>query len=263
MLRIRLYRERILFLVAVSVLSSLLLTFIAVQALLDNLFLNQLQSFYFMYDMTDALSVILQMIPFTIFIVSMSGIFKLGIKTELTYYFTREQNLKKWFFKKFFVLVVLSLLTLGVFQIVGIVFLYIYSGESAEALRNTFLPNFYVFLLAWLFVFTFSLLINMLSLYVPAKVLLPLFVFAIFLLGLHYVYEKTAGVYVSINPITHFFFKNHVEYLDYAPLEDATIVIPGLMTWHSVMFFLIIIAVITLIGYWKIKRTDLGLLLED
>ena len=104
MLRIRLYRERILFLVAVSVLSSLLLTFIAVQALLDNLFLNQLQSFYFMYDMTDALSVILQMIPFTIFIVSMSGIFKLGIKTELTYYFTREQNLKKWFFKKFFVL---------------------------------------------------------------------------------------------------------------------------------------------------------------
>ncbi len=263
MLKMRLYRERIIFLLTVSILSSLLLSLITVQAPLDSMFLNQLQSFYFMYDMTDALSVILQMIPFTIFIVSISGIFKLGIKTELTYYFTREQNLKKWFFKKVFVLVILSLFMLGIFQITGMVLVYMYSPVSVEVLLHTLLPNFYVLLLAWLFVFTFSLLINMISLYVSTKLLLPSFIFTIFIFGLHYVYAKTAGIHWLINPIVHFFFKNHIEYLNYAPLEDASIVIPGLMVWQSVLFFGVIIAVVTAIGYWKIKRTDLGLLLGD
>ncbi len=263
MLNLRLYRQRILVSMTVCCLCACMLSLVAIQGSLGDVLLNQLQAFYFMSDMTNVLAVILQLIPFTLFIICFIDLFRKDLQIEIIYCFTRERNLKRWFLKKLFLLSLFSFLMILFFRLLGIIFLQISSPTGIDAISGTVLPNFYTVILAWLFVFTVSLLMNMLSFYVPVKWLLPALVLLFFMLGLHFVYARNTKLQWLLNPIFHFYFKAHIEYLDYVSPADAGFTMPNFMVWQSVLFFFVVIMIISVIGYWRIKKIDFGLLLED
>lgn len=68
------------------------------------------------------------------------------------------------------------------------------------------------------------------------------------------------------NPAIHFYLNCHAEFLSFAwqaSEEAAEALLPGLKVWHSLAYFSALDAALFALGYWRARRLEFGLLLED
>lgn len=143
----------------------------------------------------------------------------------------------------------------------------LFAGKgTARELAGALAPNLYLFLLSWLFVFTFSLALNLLSFSVAPRWLVPvlLTVLFVFILQMHIAMKRKMGW--QWNPAIHFYLNCHAEFFPFArqaPEEAAKVLLPGLKVWHSLAYFGALDAALFALGYWRARRLEFGLLLED
>lgn len=143
----------------------------------------------------------------------------------------------------------------------------LFAGKgTARELAGALAPNLYLFLLSWLFVFTFSLALNLLSFSVAPRWLVPvlLTVLFVFILQMHIAMKRKMGW--QWNPAIHFYLNCHAEFFPFArqaPEEAAEALLPGLKVWHSLAYFGALDAALFALGYWRARRLEFGLLLED
>ena len=127
-------------------------------------------------------------------------------------------------------------------------------------------PNLYLFLLSWLFVFTFSLALNLLSFSVAPRWLVPALLTVLFILILQMRIAMKSKTGWQWNPAIHFYLNCHAEFLSFAwqaSEEAAEALLPGLKVWHSLAYFSALDAALFALGYWRARRLEFGLLLED
>ena len=122
-------------------------------------------------------------------------------------------------------------------------------------------------MLSWLFVFTFSLALNLLSFSVAPRWLVPALLTVLFILILQMRIAMKSKTGWQWNPAIHFYLNCHAEFLSFAwqaSEEAAEALLPGLKVWHSLAYFSALDAALFALGiggrggwnlgyYWRIK----------
>lgn len=259
---LRIYRQRLLLLISLAAISGL---FIAAANTLnmefEMAFENYINAFYFSYSVQNTPAILLMLLPFLLLIACLIDLFRKDFSIEAVYCFTRRKRFLRWFLEKSAILALLSLLGVLVYQVVGILFVSIYYSISPSEILQTVYPNLCVFLLSWLFVFFICICFNIISFFVEPKWLLPVLVIVVFLFAVQMQHAVANKSQWWLNPICHFYIKLHTEYSTFVPSGQQEI-LPGFQLWHSLVYFVSLIASSMGIGYFFMKRLDFGLLLE-
>jgi len=219
-------------------------------------------SIYFSNDPLTVWAMVLFCIPYILFLTPLTGFFKQDFNIQTIYCFTRRKNYLEWYLKKSASLAAQALFSQLLFFGLCIVTVFCIADFPRESIAASAAFTLQAFALAWLFVFAFAFLMNALSFFASSKWILPagvtFFTANAFLLPFSIEHESFLRY---LNPIVHINMTMHEGahplFAQYSQMA------PGLKFWHSVLFFLAIIAVSFAAGYLKISRSDLGLMLDD
>lgn len=260
---LKFYRSRILNLFGVCVLYLFLSYIMNGTIHTDNLFFDSLNIFYMIYNVEDFLAAILLFLPFIMLILLTSDLFIFQLHIEIYYCFTRRRQIHIWYIKKSALIALLTALCVLFIQAGSIIVNLIYHNYPSVTLGKTIFPSMCIFFLSWMFLFSFSLLSNILSFYLPRKWVPPVLLTVLLLILLHMRYVITSGKQWLFNPAIHFYFRIHEEYMQFVPHEEFYRPIEGLTTGTSLLYFFIMILLLLLWGYKKTEKYEFGLFEED
>lgn len=228
-----------------------------------NLFYDTLNSFYFIYFIESLVSILLLFIPFIMIIASLSDVFVQYITIESNYCFTRERKVLRWYVKKCLLLAVYTFYSTGFIFIISLTANIVIGKHSLSDLFGALLPCASVFLISWLFLYLFSLLLNIISFYIPPKWSMPLIMIVLFGCFINMKQTNHSDLYIGLlNPAVHFYFRIHNEYNYLVPESAATAGVSMLTVRFSLLYFAAAIILTLVIGYRRIRKYEFGLLKE-
>ena len=134
------------------------------------------------------------------------------IGIEATYCLTRHRKPLRWFAKKCALLAAVSAYAILLMQLSVTAVILLAGKSAARELAGALAPNLYLFLLSWLFVFTFSLALNLLSFSVAPRWLVPALLTVLFILILQMRIAMKSKTGWQWNPAIHFYLNCHAEF---------------------------------------------------
>lgn len=266
MKKLRIYRQRFLLLHLVCIACAVFFTAVNLDIPYESLFERQVDAFYFTASVENLISLILMFLPHIMIIALLSDLFLQDIGIEATYCLTRHRKPLRWYAKKCTLLAAASAYAILLMQLVVIVVIQLAGKGTTRELVGTLAPNLSLFLLSWLFVFTFSLALNLLSFSVAPRWLVPVLLVILFFMILQMRIAMKSKTGWQWNPAVHFYLNCHAEFLPFArsaPEEAEKALLPGLKVWHSLAYFGGLDAMLLVLGCWRVRRLEFGLLLED
>lgn len=266
MKKLRIYRQRFLLLHLVCIACGVFFTAVNLDIPYESLFERQIDAFYFTANVENLISLILMFLPHIMIIALLADLFLQDIGIEATYCLTRHRKPLRWFAKKCALLAAASAYAILLMQLSVTTVILLAGKSTARELAGALAPNLYLFLLSWLFVFTFSLALNLLSFSVAPRWLVPALLAVLFILILQMRIAMKSKTGWQWNPAIHFYLNCHVEFLFFAwqaSEEAAEALLPGLKVWHSLAYFSALDTALFALGYWRARRLEFGLLLED
>lgn len=266
MKKLRIYRQRFLMLHLVCITCAVFFTAINLNIPYESLFERQIDAFYFTASVENLISLILMFLPHIMIIALLSDLFLQDIGIEAAYCLTRHRKPLRWFAKKCALLAAASAYAILLVQLTVIAVILFAGRCTVRELAGALAPNLYLFSLSWLFVFTVSLALNLLSFSVAPRWLMPVLLVVLFLFILQMRIAMKSKTGWQWNPAIHFYLNCHAEFLPFARQaseEAAKVLLPGLRVWHSLVYFGVLDAALLVLGYLRARRLEFGLLLED
>lgn len=212
MKKLRIYRQRFLLLNLVCIVCAVFFTVSNLDIPYESLFERQLDSFYFVNDVKDLIAIVLLFLPSIMIVALLSDLFLQDIGIEATYCLTRHRKPLRWYAKKCTLLAAASAYAILLMQLVVIVVIQLAGKGTTRELVGTLAPNLSLFLLSWLFVFTFSLALNLLSFSVAPRWLVPVLLVVLFALFVQMKFAMGSKTYWQFNPAIHFYLRCHAEF---------------------------------------------------
>ncbi len=228
------------------------------------LFEKQMQGLYFSVYMDTIPGFLMTLIPFCIFTFMLSDSLRGDVERMACYCLTRMRRIGKWYAGKLIVLCFLSFWTVFCLRVSGLIVLQLTSPMPYQAWKETLLPMLQAFLLAWLFVFVVSVIINVVSLKVPVKwcILGIMVIFS----GCSVWGQVTYSGHIELgwlNPLLHFSYMSHSEAMKWMAEGMSFHKLPHSTLSVSWWYWGICLIIAVACGYMIVKNIDFGLLKEE
>lgn len=222
----------------------------------------RIRSFYSWESLNDIYSSIIRTMEFFLLIVPTINFYKKDFSTIVTYCITRNRRRSKWYFKKVFGVVCLSVVSTIIYSCTSLAVLIISKTLSISQIIDLIRPELYMDVLLCLYLVFFQLFLNTLSLLLKQSWILPIGVMTsiITAFDLYRVQQTENGI--ILNPMANMFFPLHTECYGLLGYDDSY-VIHNFTFISSVIYFLILITLLVLLGYKIFRSLDLGLVKEE
>ncbi len=220
------------------------------------------RSFYSWESLNDIYSSIIRTMEFFLLIVPGINFYKKDFPTIVTYCMTRNRRRSKWYFKKVFTVACFSVVSVVVYSCTSLAVLIFSKTLSISQVTDLIRIELCMNLLLFLYLVFFQLYLNTLSLLIKQSWILPIGVITSIIIALDlYRVQIAENIKIVLNPMAHMFFPLHVECSGFLGVDDP--VIHNFTFISSVIYFLILIAVLVLLGYKIFQSLDLGLIKEE
>lgn len=264
----KIYRGRIMWSVIFSALTSFFFTLIALATpqSIENVYILV---FFYSNDPETELAMILCLLLYFVFLCLLTGTFTDDLRIQITYCFTRKKNIVKWYLSMIGLLACLCTIVVTTYTLCSSLLLFTFGGYSF----SDFLPHLGAILkiiaLVWLFVFCASFFINIISLIIKKKYIMPfvIVVLSLFAAILPSSIKSGNNLLVSLNPVARLNASLHMDILSVPYFDKFTGAVDenalGLRFLDTVLYFLILSAIAFFIGLIVIKKTDIAMKSEE
>lgn len=225
--------------------------------------------FFYANDPQTVFAMFLSLIVYFVFLCCLAGVFTDDLQIQITYCFIRKRNLLKWFFSMTRVLFFLSLISILSYSLCGSIIFYIFGNHSFSDFFLEINVLIKIIFLVWLFIFSFSFLINVMALFIRKKFIMPVIVviLSIFTACLPLSIKNKSTFLLSINPIARLNASLHTDIL-YTPyfenyVDSIDVNLFNLKFSDSVLYFMFLSSITFVIGIIAIRKTDIAMKLEE
>lgn len=264
----KIYRGRIMWSVMFSALTSFFFTLMAMAApqSIENVYIL---SFFYSNDPETELAMILCLLLYFVLLCLLTGIFTDDLQIQITYCFTRKKNITKWYFSMIGLLACLCTIIVATYTLCSSILLFTFGNYSLSDLSSHIGAITKIIALVWLFVFCVSFFINVISLIIKKKYIMPftVVVLSIFAAILPSSIKSDSKLLVSLNPVARLNASLHVDILSVPYFDkyvgDVDVAALGLHFWDTAFYFFILSAIAFFIGLIVIKKTDIAMKSEE
>lgn len=262
------YRYRTIWSIVIPFITAVFFSIAATSG--DKQLTNQyINLFFYANDPQTVLALLLSLIVFFVFLCCLTGIFTDDLQIQITYCFTRKRNLLKWYFSMIQLLVFLSVISLLSYSLCGSIIIFIFGNFTPSDFFFEINVLFKIIILVWLFVFSVSFFINVLSLFIRKKYIMPIMtvMLSAFAACLPFSIKNENKVLVSINPIARLNASLHTDVLSTSYFEkysdSINVHLFDLRFLGSVFYFIFLSLIAFIIGIIAIKKTDIAIKMEE
>lgn len=264
----KIYRHRIIWAIVIPAISSLFFSIGATFA--EPQVMHQyIKFFFYLNDPQNELAMMLTLIVYFVFLCCLIGVFTDDLQMHVTYCFTRKKNIMQWYFSMVALLAALSALVVLSYTLCGSAIILIFENYSAADFIVELSALIKTIILVWMFVFTASLFLNVMTLLIKKKYILPTAIVALsfFAAFIPFSIKNENTILLSLNPIARLNASLHTDILNTPYFErysgSIDVNVYNLRFWDSFVYFASLSILAIIIGIIIVKKTDIAMKTED
>lgn len=264
----KIYRHRIIWAIVIPAISSLFFSLAATSA--EPQVMNQyIRFFFYANDPQTEFAMMLTLIVYFVFLCCLTGVFTDDLQTHVTYCFTRKKNIMQWYFSMVALLVALSAIAVLSYTLCGSAIILIFENYPAADFIVELNALLKTIILVWMFVFSTSLFLNVMTLLIKKKYILPTLIVALsfFAAFIPFSIKNENTILLSLNPIVRFNASLHTDILNTPYFEkyanSVNVDVYNLRFWDSFLYFVALSTLAFVIGIIIVKKTDIAMKTEE
>lgn len=262
------YRHRTIWSMVIPFITAVFFS-LAASSVNEQITNQYIKLFFYANDPQTVFAMLLSMIVYFVFLCCLTGVFTDDLQIRTTYCFTRKRNLLKWYFSMIRLLIFLSVISVLSYLLCGSIIIFILGNYTLSNFFFEINVLFKILILVWLFVFSVSFFINVLSLFIRKKYIMPIMIVMLsaFTACLSFSIKNENILLTSINPIARLNASLHTDILSTSYFENYSNSIDvhlfNLRFSGSVLYFIILSLIAFIIGIIAIKKTDIAIKMEE